>query len=77
MESLSYGANTIRDGVNINTIERQTPLVLPTEITLLKSLECYVKLAGSWPITKLSMDYKDQCEELSNLPPHEVPRIIM
>ena len=57
MESLSYGANTIRDGVNINTIERQTPLVLPTEITLLKSLECYVKLAGSWPITKLSMDY--------------------
>ena len=57
MQSLSYGANTIRDGVNINTIERQTPLVLPTEITLLKSLECYVKLAGSWPITKLSMDY--------------------
>jgi len=32
-ESLSYGAHTMRDGVNLNILERKRPLVLPTEIT--------------------------------------------
>lgn len=34
-ESLSYGANTVRDGVNINNVERTKQLVLPSEITTL------------------------------------------
>ena len=59
-ESLSYGANTIRDGVNINTIEKKNQLVLPSEISTLRSLQCYVRLPGSWPITKLSMQYHNR-----------------
>ena len=59
-ESLSYGANTIRDGVNINTIEKRNQLVLPSEISTLRSLQCYVRLPGSWPITKLSMQYHNR-----------------
>ena len=59
-ESLSYGANTMRDGVNINTIERMKDLVLPTEVMKLKNLACYVRLAGNWPITKLSMKYQSR-----------------
>ena len=54
-ESLSYGANTIRDGVNLNTVEKIETLVMPTEIMNLESLSCYVKLYGNWPITKINM----------------------
>jgi len=57
-ESLSYGANTMRDGVNINTIERKNLLVLPTEIMTLPNLSCYAKLAGSWPVTRIELKYQ-------------------
>ena len=57
-EQLSYGANTMRDGVNINTQERSKSLVLSTEIMHLKDLSAFVKLQGHWPITKLNMSYK-------------------
>ena len=57
-ESLSYGANTMRDGVNINTIERKNLLVMPTEIMNLPNLSCYAKLAGNWPITKIKLKYQ-------------------
>ncbi|KJV54963.1 type IV secretory system Conjugative DNA transfer family protein [Orientia chuto str. Dubai] len=54
-ENLSYGSNTMRDGVNIHTIERKKLLVMPSEIMNLPNLTCYVKLAGNFPITKLKM----------------------
>lgn len=58
-ENLSYGAHTMRDGVSLNPISKTTPLILPTEIGSLQDLEAYLKLPGSWPITKLKMRYKD------------------
>ena len=63
---MSYGANTIRDGVNLNTVERRNARVLPTEIMTLENLTCYAKLAGNWPITKLAM--KHQAREVINKP---------
>ncbi len=54
-ESLSYGSNTMRDGVNINNIQRKRLLVMPSEIMTLPDLTCYVKLAGNYPIIKLTM----------------------
>jgi type IV secretory pathway TraG/TraD family ATPase VirD4 len=57
-ESLSYGANTMRDGINLNSIKRIRPLVLPTEISTLKPLEAYLSFPGNFPITKLQMSYK-------------------
>jgi type IV conjugative transfer system coupling protein TraD len=54
-ETLSYGANSMRDGVNINSVERVRPLVMPTEILNLPTRTCYVKLAENFPITKLNM----------------------
>ena len=59
-ESLSYGANSMRDGVNINTIERRQQLVMPTEVMTLPNLTCYAKLAGNWPVTKLTMQYQSR-----------------
>jgi type IV secretory pathway TraG/TraD family ATPase VirD4 len=58
-ENKSYGANTIRDGVNLNQMRKKDLLVLPTEISLLPNLVCYVKLSGNWPITKLEMSYEN------------------
>ncbi len=54
-ENISYGANTMRDGVNLNVNQKRHTLVLPTEISLLPNLECFVKYPGTWPITRLQM----------------------
>ncbi len=55
-ESLSYGSNTIRDGVNINSLIRMKRLVLPDEIKNLEPNSCFVKLCGNYTITKLKVD---------------------
>jgi type IV secretory pathway TraG/TraD family ATPase VirD4 len=55
-ENLSYGSNTMRDGVNMNNIEKKKLLVMPSEIMNLPDLTCYVRLAGNIPITKLTMN---------------------
>jgi type IV secretory pathway TraG/TraD family ATPase VirD4 len=56
-QSVSFGANTMRDGVNLNTLDKRRNLILPTEIMNLSNLTCFVKLAGNWPITKLTMQH--------------------
>lgn len=59
-ESLSYGSNTMRDGVNINSAEKIKRLVLPDELKNLPARTCYVKLCGKWPITKLQVKLQTQ-----------------
>ncbi len=59
-ESLSYGSNTMRDGVNINSAEKIKRLVLPDEVKNLPPLTCYVKLCGKYPITKLTVRLQAQ-----------------
>lgn len=58
IENLSYGANTMRDGVNLAQQTRTKPLVLPTEIGGLKDCEAYLKLPSAFPVTKIQMSYK-------------------
>ena len=53
-ENLSYGANTIRDGVSLNEHKSIKKLVLPTEILRLPNMQCYVMYPGDYPITKLT-----------------------
>ena len=57
-ENISYGANSTRDGVSLSRQTRQKPLILPTEFSQLQDLECYVKLPGDYPCTKLQMTYQ-------------------
>ncbi|MEN8237373.1 MAG: type IV conjugative transfer system coupling protein TraD [Pseudomonadota bacterium] len=57
-ENLSYGANTVRDGVSLSQQERKKSVVLPTEVANLQDLQCYVKLPGGYPITQLQMSYQ-------------------
>lgn len=56
-EGISYGANTIRDGVSIQRIEREKPVIPASEIMRLEDLTCYVRLAGAYPIVQLHMPY--------------------
>jgi type IV conjugative transfer system coupling protein TraD len=54
-ENLSYGSNTMRDGVNINSTKKIKRLVLPDEVKNLPERTCFVKLCGNYPITKLKV----------------------
>jgi type IV secretory pathway TraG/TraD family ATPase VirD4 len=56
-EGISYGANTMRDGVSIQRVERQKPVVPHSEIMRLPDLRCYVRLPGAYPITQINMPY--------------------
>ncbi len=57
-ENVSYGADTVRDGVSLSHQERKKSIVLPTEIAILEDLQCYVKLPGGYPVTRVKMGYK-------------------
>ncbi|MEN8236789.1 MAG: type IV conjugative transfer system coupling protein TraD [Pseudomonadota bacterium] len=57
-ENLSFGANTIRDGVSLSKTERIRQIVLPSEIANLQDLECFVKFPGNYPATRIKMKYK-------------------
>ena len=55
-EGISYGANTIRDGVSINRVETRKPVITKSEIMRLENLACYLRLAGEYPITKIHFE---------------------
>lgn len=52
-EGLSYGANEIRDGVNLSSQTKNLPLVSSTDIQFLEKNQAYVKLAGNIPVAKI------------------------
>jgi len=59
-ESISMGANDIRDGTNITKLERNKPIVLSSEIMNLSNLKAYVKPAGNFAIALSKIKYKDR-----------------
>ncbi|MBP6986059.1 MAG: type IV conjugative transfer system coupling protein TraD [Alphaproteobacteria bacterium] len=63
VENLSYGANTIRDGVSLSQQTRTKPLVLATEIACLPDLEAYIKLPATVPTGRIKMKFKDVMSE--------------
>ncbi|MBA2368060.1 MAG: type IV secretion system DNA-binding domain-containing protein [Candidatus Protochlamydia sp.] len=52
-EGLSYGANDVRDGVNLSLQTRQVPLVTATDIQFLDKNTAYIKLAGNICVAKV------------------------
>ena len=56
-EGLSYGANTIRDGVTLSKQDKVKPLLLPSEITNMKALELILKMPDN-PAIKGKLKYK-------------------
>ena len=66
-ESLSYGSNTMRDGVNINSVNTTKPLIMPNQIKDLKPRTCYVKLPQGYPITLLHVKLQVQSKLMLNI----------
>lgn len=58
-ENISFGAHSMRDGVSLSRHTRQTPLIMPAELSQLKDLQCYVKYPGDYPCTKIRMKYRN------------------
>ncbi|NNU17524.1 type IV secretion system DNA-binding domain-containing protein [Parvularcula sp. ZS-1/3] len=54
-ENVSFGANTIRDGVMVARQEKTEHLVIPEEILNLRSLEGFLKLPEGFPLAKVGV----------------------
>jgi type IV conjugative transfer system coupling protein TraD len=58
-QSLSYGANDVRDGVNLSLNSKIRPIVNPSELSSLKPNHAFVKLPGDYPITRTELRIAD------------------
>lgn len=56
-EGISYGANTIRDGISINRSEARKPLISYSEIMSLADLHAFARLPGKFPVVPLDFVY--------------------
>lgn len=70
-EGFSYGANTIRDGVNISEDKRNERLVLPSEIASLNKLEGYLKYPDERP-AKVQFNYAQYAKQALDLIPRKI-----
>lgn len=59
-ETYSYGANTIRDGITLSSQRVMHQIVTPAEIMDLEKMNCYVRLAGTYPVAHLSLEYQER-----------------
>jgi type IV conjugative transfer system coupling protein TraD len=59
-EGISYSESAMRSGISIAKHQTNRQVVGPSEIMRLKNLESYVRLPGGFPITKISLEFKDQ-----------------
>lgn len=58
-ESISYGANTMRDGISVSKQKKREPLVLPIEIQTADDLTGYLRVKGNFPAAKVKISYVD------------------
>lgn len=66
-ESQSYGPDSVRDGNTIGTQRVIRKTVEAGSVMTLNDLECYLRLVGDYPITKIKntyVDYPEVCEAL-------------
>lgn len=66
-ESVSMGANEIRDGVSLNEERRTEPLILDTEFTTLPDMQAYLRLPGEWPRTKVKFKFRKDVKVADSL----------
>ncbi len=58
-ESISYGANTMRDGISVSRQTKEKQLVLPTQIQVINDLQGYLRVKGEFPAAKIKLNYVD------------------
>lgn len=64
-ENVSYGANTLRDGVTLGHDIKVRPVFSPSEIQGLDDLQCCIRVPNSQYITKLDLVY----DKMKNVAP--------
>ena len=52
-KGLSYGANDVRDGVNLNQQVRRQALITKTDIQFLSRNQAYIRLPDNYPIVRM------------------------
>ena len=57
-EGISYGESAMRSGISISRQQSNRQIVNSSEIMRLNDLEAYIRLPGSFPITKVTLNYK-------------------
>lgn len=58
-ESISYGANTMRDGISVSRQTKEKQLVLPTQIQASNDLQGYLRVKGQFPPAIVTLNYRD------------------
>jgi len=53
IENISYGQDRIRDGVSLNDNRKEKPTIHFDKLMKIPNLEAYLKLPGTYPITKV------------------------
>ena len=70
-EGVSYGANTIRDGVSLTPRRELRALALPSEIMRLPNLEGYLKFPGPFPVASIRLKYVSRPKAAERFVPRE------
>ena len=58
-EGYSYGRNSLRDAATITPKKETVPLVMPDDITNLRSLQGYVKFPDGFPAARIKLHWRD------------------
>lgn len=66
-ESVSMGANEIRDGVSLNDERRIEQIVLDSEFTSLPDMHAYLRLPGNWPRVLINFQYRKDIPTVKNI----------
>ncbi len=59
VENISYGANTIRDGVALNDMRKEKPTIHYDRLMKLPRLEAYLKVPGDYPVARIKFKIHD------------------
>lgn len=59
-ESLSFGAESQRDGTNLASKRTERAIVLPSEIQHLPDLHGYMRVPGAYPVARLQLQYRSR-----------------
>lgn len=57
-DGVSFGANDMRDGVNLGNDKRERRIVMPSQIMGLEDLQFYIKLGRKYPIIETTIKHK-------------------
>ena len=73
-QGVSYGANTVRDGVSLTPHRELRALALPADIMRLPNLTGYLKFPGPYPVAGIKLRYAKRPKAAERFVPREKAR---